>query len=163
MHNLSFTPAPALATALAAIVAVLLVVAAVIDGRTRIIPNWLNAAIALLAIPYWYSTGLALWPDVAIQIAIGAAALLVFAGVFAIGQMGGGDVKLITALALFLRPADFVQTLVVMALAGGVLTVVMAVRHKSRNDGTPFENPYGIAIALGGLVAISERYLNHLP
>lgn len=144
------------------VVAVLLIAAAFIDGRTRIIPNGLNLAIALLAIPYWWASGLSLWPDVAIQLGIAVVVFAIFLGVFAIGQMGGGDVKLIVALALFLHPLDFMRVIFVMALAGGVLTVIMIARHRlSRADG-PFENPYGIAIAIGGLIALSERYLNHL-
>ena len=147
---------------LAAVVAVLLIVAAVIDGRTRIIPNWLNLAIAVLAVPYWWSTSLTLWPDIALQLGIALLVFVILLGVFSLGQMGGGDVKLIVALALFLAPLDFVRMLFVMAIAGGVLTLIMVVRHRLRHSEEPFENPYGIAIALGGLVALSERYLNNL-
>ena len=147
---------------LAAIVALLLMVAAVIDGRTRIIPDSLNLAIAVLAVPYWYATHLGLWPDIAIQIGLAVVMFAVFLGVFALGQMGGGDVKLITALALFLPPFDFMRMLLVMAIAGGVLTVFMVVRHRMKDDGSVFENPYGIAIAFAGLTVLSERYLNHL-
>ena len=68
----------------------------------------------------------------------------------------------ISALALFLRPGDFLRMLFVMAISGGVLTLVMVIRHRMKRDDSPFENPYGIAIAFGGLVALSERYLNHL-
>lgn len=149
--------------ALAAVVAVLLAIAAIGDARTRIIPDWLNAGIALLAIPYWWACGLHLWPDVALQLGIAVAMLGLLAVVFALGQMGGGDVKLIVALALFLAPFDFARMIFVMAIAGGVLTVVMVIRHKWLSPDSPFENPYGIAIAIGGLVALSERYLNHLP
>ena len=149
--------------ALAATVVVLLVIAAVIDGRTRIIPNRLNLAIALLAIPYWYACGLSLWPDVALQFGIATLAFAILLGVFWLGQMGGGDVKLIVALALFLAPLDFARMIFVMAISGGVLTLVMVIRHKMTRPDGPFENPYGIAIAIGGIVALSERYLNHLP
>ena len=147
---------------LAALVALLLIVAAVIDARTRIIPNWLNASIALLAVPYWWATHLGFWPDVAIQLGMALIAFAAFAGMFALGQMGGGDVKLIGALALFLKPLVFLKMLMIMAISGGVLTLIMLILHKRRGDDGPFENPYGIAIAFGGLVVISERYLNHL-
>ena len=147
---------------LALVVAVLLIAAAFIDGRTRIIPNGLNLTIALLAIPYWWASSLALWPDVAIQLGIAAIVFAIFLGVFAIGQMGGGDVKLLVALALFLHPLDFMRMIFIMAIAGGVLTVIMIVRHRLTRAEGPFENPYGIAIAIGGLIALSERYLNHL-
>ncbi len=147
---------------LVAVVAALLIVAAIIDGRTRTIPNRINLAIALLALPFWWATGLSLWPDVAIQIGIAAVTFAFFLGVFLIGQMGGGDVKMLVALALFLPPGMFLQTLIVMAISGGVLTLVMVVHHRMKTDGSEFENPYGIAIAFGALVAMSERYLNHL-
>jgi len=148
--------------ALVALVAVLLVVASVFDWRQRIIPDSVNAAIALLAIPYWYATGLGLWPDIAIQLGMALAVFAVFLGVFALGQMGGGDVKLLVALALFQSPIDFIRTLLVMAISGGVLTVVMVIHHRRQGGDAPFENPYGIAIAFGALAAMSERYLNHL-
>ena len=46
----------------------LLVVAAVIDVRTFTISNRLNLAVALLAPLIWWSIGLPLWPDAAIQV-----------------------------------------------------------------------------------------------
>lgn len=148
---------------LAGAVAILLVVAAVIDGRTRIIPDRLNLAIALLALPYWWATQLAFWPDIALQLGIAALAFAILLGVFALGQMGGGDVKLIVALALFLSPLDFLRMIWIMAIAGGVLTLIMIVRYRVKKSEGTFENPYGIAIAIGGLVALTERYFNHLP
>jgi prepilin peptidase CpaA len=147
---------------LAAIVAVLLVVAAIVDGRHRIIPDWLNIAIALLAIPYWWATDLSLWPDVAIQFGVAGIAFAILLAVFAMGQMGGGDVKLIIALALFLAPLDFLRMVWIMAIAGGVLTLIMIVAYRVKKSEGTFENPYGIAIAIGGLVALAERYFNHL-
>jgi prepilin peptidase CpaA len=144
------------------VVVVLLVVAAVIDGYSRIIPNWLNLTIALLAIPFWWATGLSLWPGMAWQVGIALGMFVVLLGVFWLGQMGGGDVKLIVALALFLPPLDFMRMIFVMALAGGVLTLAMVIHYRATRSTKPFENPYGIAIAFGAIVAISERYLNHL-
>ena len=70
--------------------------------KSRTIPNWLNLAIALLAIPFWWSIGLPLWPDIALQIGVAALVFGLFAIAFALGAMGGGDVKLIGALALWL-------------------------------------------------------------
>ena len=48
--------------------AIALVVAAFTDIRSRTISNWLNGAIALGAPLFWWSSGLALWPDIALQI-----------------------------------------------------------------------------------------------
>lgn len=147
---------------LSGIVAVLLIVAAVVDWQRREIPDWVNLGIALLAVPHWWALQLTVWPGLALQAAVVLGAFVVFAGVWALKQMGGGDVKLIVALALFLTPLDFAHMLFVMGLAGGVLTVVMAVEHRLRKRAAAFENPYGIAIAFAGLWVIAERYLNHL-
>ena len=117
---------------LVAILAAMLLVAATGDLRARIIPNWLNAAIALLAIPFWWLSGLPLWPEVVAQIAIAAGVFAVFAIAFRIGAMGGGDVKMVAALALWLPPLAVLKLLVIMSLAGGVLTVAMLVRQEER-------------------------------
>jgi prepilin peptidase CpaA len=145
---------------LVALLAVALVVAVVTDWRSRIIPNRLNAAIALLAIPYWWASGLALWPDVAVQIAMAAGLFAVFALAFRLGGMGGGDVKLIAALALWLPPGATLRLLVIMSIAGGLLTLAMLIRYRVTRPGGELEIPYGIAIAFAGFWLISERFLN---
>ena len=50
------------------LLAVTLIYAAVVDVRTFTISNGLNAAVALAAPLYWWSIGLPLWPDAAIQV-----------------------------------------------------------------------------------------------
>lgn len=139
--------------------AIALVVAAFTDIRRRQIDNWLNGAIALTAPVFWWASGLALWPDVALQLAVAVAAFAVFAGLFALKMMGGGDVKLLTVLALWVRPEFFMQLLVIMALAGGVLTVVMVCWHTMRRQKDRLAIPYGVAIAFGGLWVLAANYL----
>ncbi len=146
---------------LVALLAAALFAAAVGDWRSRTIPNWLNGAIALGAIPFWWATGLSLWPDVALQVGVALAVLFVFFLAFQMGQMGGGDVKMLFALALWLPPMAVFQLIVIMAIAGGVLTVAMLIPHRLlKGAGNP-EIPYGIAIAFAGLWLIGERFLNH--
>ncbi|MDH7637512.1 A24 family peptidase [Sphingomonas oryzagri] len=128
------------------------------DIRARIIPNPLNAGIALSAPLWWWACGVAPWPGIAIQLAVAAVALLIFMGAFAIGAMGGGDVKLITVLALWLAPLDFMKVIVWMSIGGGILTVAMLVWHKARKIETPLEIPYGVAIALAAIPVLAERY-----
>ncbi|MEA3065395.1 MAG: prepilin peptidase CpaA [Sphingomonadales bacterium] len=143
-----------------ALLAAALLLAAVGDWRSRTIPNRLNAGIALLAIPYWWSVGLSFWPDVLLQIGLGAAVFGLFAIAFRFGAMGGGDVKMAAALALWLPVAGVVKLLVIMSIAGGVLTVAMLAAHRiAKSAGQP-EIPYGIAIAFGGFWLIGERFLN---
>lgn len=124
--------------------AIALVVAAFTDIRSRQISNWLNGAIALGAPLFWWSSGLALWPDIAMQLGVAVAAFAVFAGLFALKMMGGGDVKLLTVLALWVSPVIFMQLLVVMALAGGFLTVVMVMWHTMRRQKDKLAIPYGV-------------------
>ena len=145
---------------LIAILAVALVVAAIGDWRSRTIKNELNIAIALLAIPYWWVSGLAIWPDMAMQIGVAALVFGLFAIAFRFGAMGGGDVKLVAALALWLPPGAVLKLLIIMSIAGGLLTVAMVARHRLSKPGGELEIPYGIAIAFGGFWLISERFLN---
>jgi len=140
--------------------AALLVVAAVIDVRTFTISNKLNLAVALLAPVYWLSIALSPWPGVAIQLAAGAAVFVVLAGAFFAGMMGGGDVKLAAALALWFPPLVTVKFLVLMSLAGGVLTVAVLAWHRFKRRGGRPEIPYGVAIAFGGLAILTQRFLN---
>jgi prepilin peptidase CpaA len=145
---------------LIASLAALLGVAAALDWRSRTIPNWLNGAIALLAFPFWYASGLALWPDAAVQVALAAGMLFLFALAFRFGMMGGGDVKMLAALALWLPFGSLVQLLVIMSLAGGVLTLAMVIPHRIAKAAGQPEIPYGIAISFAGLWLIGERILN---
>jgi prepilin peptidase CpaA len=145
---------------LVAILAAMLIVAAVGDLRTRTIPNWLNASIALAAIPFWILSGISLWPEVALQIAVAAAVFGLFAVAFHFGAMGGGDVKMVAAIALWLPAGAVLKLLVIMSLAGGVLTLAMVARQRLANSGNQLEIPYGVAIAFGGFWLIGERFLN---
>jgi prepilin peptidase CpaA len=140
--------------------AAILVVAAVIDVRTFTISNRLNLTVALLAPLYWLSIALSPWPGVAIQLGLGAGVFVILAGAFYAGMMGGGDVKLAAALALWFPPLVTVKFLVLMSVAGGVLTLAVMAWHRfKRRQGRP-EIPYGVAIAFGGLAILTQRFLN---
>lgn len=128
-----------------------LLVAAFTDIRRRQIDNGLNAGIALAAPLFWWATGLSLWPGVALQFALAIVAFLVLAGLFAMRAMGGGDVKLLTALALWLPAQQFFHLVVLMALLGGVLTVMLAFWHIARRQRDKLKIPYGVAIASAGM------------
>lgn len=134
----------------------LLVAAAIGDARRFIIPNWLCAAVAVLSLPYWWATGAAFWPGYALQVGLAAAAFALFAGLFAAGLMGGGDVKLIAALALWLPVGRFAEMMVFVAIAGGLLTLAVLVRHRvTTRPGRP-EVPYGLAIVAGAALVLGE-------
>jgi prepilin peptidase CpaA len=141
--------------------ALLLVWAGIEDVRTREIANWKNALIAALAPFWWVANGLPVWPDMAIQLGTAFLVFGFFAGAFALGQMGGGDVKLIGALALWLPFQPLLWMLVVMSLLGGALTLLLLVEKWIRRRGSTPEIPYGVAIAIAGLIALREPLFNH--
>lgn len=141
------------------LLAVLLLMAAWTDIRTRTISNELNAAIALLAVAFWWVAGDALWPDIAIRIGVALLIFVVFAVLFMLKMMGGGDVKMIAALALWLPFQPLMAMLTVMALAGGAITIFLLVRQRWRPNAERPEVPYGVAIAIGGLWVIANGLL----
>ena len=146
---------------LCGLLAILLLWAAVVDIKTRTISNRLNLAIALMAPLFWWSIGVDLWPDAAIRVGVAIAVFLLFALAFQLGAMGGGDVKLAAALALWFAPGDTLFLIVLMSLAGGVLTLIVMIEHRiKQNEGRP-QVPYGVAISFGGLWLLAQRFLNH--
>ena len=147
--------------ALSGILAALLVWVAVFDVRTYTISDRVNAAIALLAPAYWWAAGVPLWPDAAIQLGVAVLVFLLFAGAFYLNAMGGGDVKLAAALALWFAPYDTLRLIVIMSIVGGLLTLaVVGIHRAGKKDGRP-EVPYGVAIAAAGLWLLAQRFLNH--
>ncbi|PZU08818.1 prepilin peptidase [Sphingomonas sp.] len=138
--------------------ALLLLAAAVTDIRARIISNRLNIAIAIGAPLYWWATG-ASGGAILLHLAFALGALLLFGGLFALGMMGGGDVKLITALALWLPPLAMLNMLVWMAIGGGVLTVIMLILHAVRSAPGRPEVPYGVAIVGATLLVMANDIL----
>jgi prepilin peptidase CpaA len=93
------------------------------------------------------------------QLATALAAFVVLAGLFAIRAMGGGDVKLLTVLALWIKPEWFLHLLMIMAIAGGILTLAMGLWHITRRQKERISVPYGIAIAVAGIWVVVSDYL----
>lgn len=148
---------------LAAVFLVLLLTAAITDLRTYRIPNVLTLAIILIY-PVFALTSPDRF-DWAAVLLIAAAVLVVGFVLFAFGQIGGGDVKLLVGCALWAGPAQIFDFLVVTALAGGALSLFLisplgrglAVTADARGF-TRFRDfltadvvPYGVAIAAGGI------------
>ncbi len=91
------------------------------------------------------------------------------AAAFAVGMIGGGDVKLLAAIGLFAGPALVVDLLLATALMGGLMGLaVMAGAPigpvSARGEATlrgrmRSRVPYGPAIAVGGLWVASRLAL----
>jgi len=142
------------------LLAAILVVAAAIDVRTFTISNRLNLTVALLAPVYWVSIGLTPWPGIAIHLAAATIVFVVLAAAFYAGMMGGGDVKLAAALSLWFPPIATIRFLVIMSIAGGILTLaILGFHYLRKREGRP-QIPYGVAISIGGLAILAQRFLN---
>ena len=137
--------------------AIALLYAAFTDIRSRTIGNHLNLAIAAAAPVFWWASGMALWPDVAWQLGFALTVAAILIGVYALGLklnvliLGGGDIKLLGAIALWLSPVMFLNLLIIMSIAGGALAVGFVVRRIVLKPKTQGRLPYGVAIAFGGL------------
>ncbi len=147
-----FTLAPLL------VLAALLLYAAASDIRTRTVDNWVSIAMALAAPAWWWLAG---WGGGAMAWQLGFAAVVfaVLFGLWSAGLLGGADVKLIAALALWLPPGQRMGTFFVIALAGAAVSIAAFVAarqarrrapHSSAAARSPVEVPYAVAIAVGG-------------
>src|SRR5262245_28765406 len=106
----------------------LAVIACWCDIRTRRIPNWLTfpaAALGLIAATAMHGG------SGAAASAIGwFVGLLLFFPLFALRGLGGGDVKLMGALGAWLGTSMVLGVAFYTTLAGGVLAIVLIVRHR---------------------------------
>lgn len=135
--------------------AIALLIAAVTDWRRRQIDNGLNLAIALAAPAWWWASHLSV-TGIGWQIALAVLVFAVSALLFAWGQMGGGDVKLLTALALWIAPASFLKLCIVMALIGAAITIIPAAFNMRRETGEAVRNR--LAYAAAGIWVLFTAY-----
>ena len=150
-----------LAYALLAGLAIALIMSIYTDIRYRLIFNKITLPIALAAPLYWYASGGFTLQEIGIHLITGAATFAFFALLFRFGMMGGGDVKLFTALALWFPWTDVVRMVLYASLLGAVVTIVFLMIHKLRQGVGRARIPYGVAISLAGLWMTGERFFNH--
>ena len=139
--------------------------AAVVDVRSRRIPNWLTGGMLLFGLLAhgWLAGG----PGVLAALGgavLGAALLLPF---YVMRAMGAGDVKLLAALGAVLGPQVLVSVAIYAAVAGGIMSVlILAARGRlgialgelylQRRSPTRsgLTAPYGVAIASGVFLSL---------
>ena len=102
----------------------LLVWAAVEDMRHRRIPNWLTFSLMLSGIVQSFMSHGATTPTGSILGLLTGFALTV--GMFAIGALGGGDVKLLTGIGAWFGPQVALAVFCVEAVVGMVLVLAQA-------------------------------------
>ncbi len=119
---------------LLATLAIALLVAAFTDLRRRQIDNWLTIAIAIAAPLYWLSSGISL-ADAGFRLLAALITFALLAALFAMRAMGGGDVKLLAALALWFPPLTFFELCFMMAIVGGAMSMFAGVRNLALDPG----------------------------
>ena len=155
---------------------VLLLYVATIDIATRLIRNEICLALALLGL----AAQLASPMQIAQSLIAAAILLLLLFVIYQRGSIGGGDVKLLVALAIGLPLTGVIELLTMTALAGGVLALVHVIMRllpypKLAPAGSSLVRrvyaierwrhlrhaplPYGVAIACGGIWTILSRGL----
>ena len=140
--------------------------AIVSDIRHLKIPNWVCAILAVAFLPYCAL----LWPnvDVLSHLGIALAIFLLSFLFYYLNWLGGGDVKFLTALSLWMGPLHIVAFVMLMAVLGLLLALLVI---NLRRYSTVGQNrlpsilrrwveegacPYGIAIGIAGL-GMGER------
>jgi prepilin peptidase CpaA len=138
----------------------LLLAAAVEDAVRLRISNLTSAGVLLAAVLAALLTGIspALWQNGAVFAVLLAAGTLVFAT----GQMGGGDVKLLAAVGLWFNIQSALALLVAVFLCGGLLALGYVAVRLARGKGLKRRAqqggiPYGVAIAAGALMIFARQ------
>lgn len=134
--------------------------AAIVDVRSRRIPNWLTASLVLsgLVLNVWR-----FGPSGAVLALAGVAlGLAILLPLYAMHAMGAGDVKLLAGLGAVLGPQVLISVAIYGALAGGLISAIMLARsgrllsvmkeilieHRPPTRGG-MTSPYAVAIASG--------------
>ena len=127
------------------------------------VPNWVSVCLVAAFAAGAALAGLAM-TTVAWHFAAGAAVLMVGWGLFALGVVGGADVKMLAAAAVWTGWSALAEYLLVVALSGGVLALGLIIWRRvelpARWDGREWLRrlragdaglPYCAAIGFAGL------------
>jgi len=143
----------------------LVIIAGLKDLTSMTIPNWISLILIGAFFPTALAVGLPL-STVAAHVGVAILALFAGAGMFALRWIGGGDAKLMAASCLWLGVAGSGYFLLWTGIAGGVFCLALIF---ARFHARPFlfgapgwvsqlmepkgDIPYGVAIAVGALLA----------
>lgn len=136
------------------------------DVRAYVIPN--SASILIVA-SYLLTSVFTPYAHLGGGLIAGLGCLVLGLGLFALGWMGGGDVKLFAAMALWSGPAGLPAFAIITCVAGAALALFMlsplrrlAPAPSAAAAATVTQPmPYGVAIAVGGIWVLAQ-YLRFL-
>ena len=132
-----------------------------LDWRYFLLPNRHCLALAILFL-ILAAMQLPL-TTIGLHLLVGIAVLLIGAGIFYFGWLGGGDVKLLAALALWAGPEQIHFLILGTALFGGVQALAMIVSLKLAKQGESWRStpmPYGLSIIASGILVIAKALLH---
>ncbi|MFC4349039.1 prepilin peptidase [Kordiimonas lipolytica] len=137
-------------------VAVVLILAAIEDLKTRRIANRLSLILVGLfgvTVAADLLSGTNVMAALVWPIVVGGSVFLVGLALFATGAMGGGDVKLMSAVALFAGPDLGLSFVLYVAVIGGIVALALLAWSRWSKDKSEHsvKVPYGVAISAGGL------------
>ncbi len=150
----------------------LLLALACTDLHARRLPNLLVSAFSALYFAHAWAIGTT-YGTLAQHAAAALVVLLCATAVFAAGGIGGGDVKLASALALWIGPQGWLAALALVSIAGLTLALIglLADRLAALAASSPAFActlrlvsarrgvPYGVALSACGVVALLPRSL----
>jgi prepilin peptidase CpaA len=122
------------------------------DARDYLIPNRICGAVVALFPIYVLTTGhwSILWPSLLVALGVFVVGFMLFSR----GLLGGGDVKLMAAVALWAGPDLALPFVFITGVAGGLLSLAMIAPRLFAREGAVLAGPpvpYGVAVAAGGL------------
>ena len=137
------------------------------------IPNWVSGVIiggfVIFAATHWSSI------DLRMHLVIAVTLFIVTYGFWLAGWLGGGDVKLLTAVGLWLGPHHSLAFIIYLAIISSLLSIgLIIVRRQTRNtDISKYSAsmqrvasiaatgacPYAIAIGLAGFATLPKLFV----
>ena len=147
--------------------------AALEDVRAFKIPNWVSATVAVAFVPYALAH-LGLLP-IGLHLIIAAVIFVITAAFWKFRFIGGGDVKLLSAVGLWLGPDLALPFMIIMTLASAVIALGLLVLRKwswvvsAASAPRPVlrmvaiaetgKCPYAVPIAIAALTTVPQRFL----
>ena len=138
---------------LKALLALIVITAAIFDGRWRRVPNWLTVPGVLLGIAL--NTILLGSEGLRSSLEGLGLALVIYLALFLLRAMGGGDVKLMAAVGAIAGGSNWLSIFVLTLLFGGVAAIILILaRRRVRQT---FQNMWLIIASLGSGQAPYKR------